>query len=383
MKIRQILIITSSIILLFLFILTGTLSYEAGKEFGVENAEKIRSENQLKTEKFTKKRKTVLVSKVKNKLVKNNIRSSGKVYSSNNVTILSEVQGKIFGINDINEGTEFNKGDIICQIKNDDFRLLLRSKKSRFLSLLSNNLVDIKIDYNTEYPKWLNYFNSININKTLPNLPEMEDEKQFIINRLILADFEAIKSDEVRLNKYFIKAPFNGIITKSYTDIGGNVNPGSPIVDFIRKDNLEVELAVNSKEISLIKLGDEVKFNESGKIYNGKIIRMGKSINSKTQNFSVYSSISSNHNNIYDGMFLDGIITTLGSEESFKIPKRAEIEKNIIYIVENDKLKKQVINIINDEGDYYIVDNLKNGQLVVNEPVIDIKEGTIVNTILN
>ena len=156
--------------------------------------------------------------------------------------------------------------------------------------MLSNNLVDIKIDYNTEYPKWLNYFNSININKTLPNLPEMKDEKQFIINRLILADFEAIKSDEVRLNKYFIKAPFNGIITKSYTDIGGNVNPGSPIVDFIRKDNLEVELAVNSKEIRLIKLGDEVKFNESGKIYNGKIIRMGKSI-SKTQNFSVYSSI--------------------------------------------------------------------------------------------
>ena len=44
---------------------------------------------------------------------------------------------------------------------------------------------------------------------------------------------------------------------------------------------------------------------------------------------------------------------------------------------------KQVINIINDEGDYYIVDNLKNGQLIVNEPVIDIKEGTIVNTILN
>ena len=121
---------------------------------------------------------------------------------------------KNFGINDINEGTEFNKGDIICQIKNDDFRLLLRSKKSRFLSLLSNNLVDIKIDYNTEYPKWLNYFNSIDINKTLPNLPEMKNEKQFIINRLILADFEAIKSDEVRLNKYFIKAPFDGIITK-------------------------------------------------------------------------------------------------------------------------------------------------------------------------
>ena len=115
--------------------------------------------------------------------------------------------------------------------------------------------------------------------------------------------------------------------------------------------------------------------------YNGKIIRIGKSMNSKTQNFSVYSSIYSN--NVYDGMFLDGIITTLGSEESFKIPKRAEIEKNIIYIVENDKLKKQLINIINDEGDYYIVDNLKNGQLVVNEPVIDIKEGTIVNTISN
>ena len=98
----------------------------------------------------------------------------------------------------------------------------LRSKAGFIIAF--NNLVDIKIDYNTEYPKWLNYFNSIDINKTLPNLPEMKNEKQFIINRLILVDFEAIKSDEIRLNKYFIKAPFDGIITKSYTDIGGNVS---------------------------------------------------------------------------------------------------------------------------------------------------------------
>ena len=134
-------------------------------------------------------------------------------------------------------------------------------------------------------------------------------EKNFIVSRSILAEYLSIKSDEEKLSKYTVSAPFDGIITKSYSDVGGNVNPGSPVVDFIRDDKMEIELTVNTSEITFINIGDSVSFMQNEKKYSGKIVRKGNFVNPKTQNISVFTSIN-NNNSIYNGMYLDAIITT-------------------------------------------------------------------------
>ena len=46
-------------------------------------------------------------------------------------------------------------------------------------------------------------------------------------------------------------------------------------------------------EIDFISIGDKVIFTENNKSYNGKIIRKGKFVNSKTQNISVFATINS------------------------------------------------------------------------------------------
>ena len=40
------------------------------------------------------------------------------------------------------------------------------------------------------------------------------------------------------------------------------------------------------------------------------------------------------------------------------------------------------VNIISNEGDNVIVDNINNNTMVVSEPLIDTKEGVIVNPIV-
>jgi hypothetical protein len=99
MNIRKILIIISSVVLLVLFVVVSSLSYNAGKNYGVSNAEAIRTANARSSETHEQQIKSVLVSKVNNSLVKNNISSSGRVVTSNNITILSEVQGVLIGNN--------------------------------------------------------------------------------------------------------------------------------------------------------------------------------------------------------------------------------------------------------------------------------------------
>ena len=385
MKIRKILITIVSAIILALFAITASISYNIGKNYGVANAEMIRSNRAKTAEMHTKEIKSVLVTKVKNTKINNLINSSGRLISLNNITITSEVQGRLIGVNKFKKGTEINEGEVIFSVKNTDLNLLIKSKKSRFMSLISSTLPEIKVDFNNEYTKWYNFFNTIDLEQNLPDLPKMNSskEKNYIITRSILAEYLSIKSDEERLSKYTVLAPFDGIITKSYSDIGGNVNPGSPVVDFIRKNDMEIELTVNTSEIKFIDIGDLVTFTDNDKKFNGKIVRKGMFVNSKTQNISVFSSIEYNEGSLYNGMYLNAIITTKGSENTFKLPRRSIFDDDKVFIVDSkQKLQVKTINIIAYQEDDVIIDNISNNTLIVNEPLINVKEGTVVKAIL-
>lgn len=386
MNIRKTLIIIVSIIILLLFGLVSSISYNAGMSYGVDNAEKIRASKAKSEETHEQHVKSVIVTKITNSQIKNEINSSGRVVSLNNITISSEVQGRLIGVNTFKKGTEIKRGDVVFSVKNTDLKHLIDAKKSRFMSLVSSNLADIKLDYNTEYSKWENFFNAINIENNLPDFPEMisAKEKNYIISRSILAEYLAIKSDEEKLSKYTVYAPFDGIITKSYSDVGGNVNPGTPVIDFIRKGKMEIELTVNTSEINFINIGDKVNFIENGNTYNGKVIRKGNFVNPSTQNISVFTSLNVEKNSLYNGMYVSATIITKGIENVCKLPRRSIFKKNKVFIInKNNELKIKEVNIISYQGDDVIVENLSNNTLIVIEPLVNIKEGTIVKPISN
>ena len=385
MNLRKILIIVASSIIILLFVLVSSISYNTGMNYGVTNAETIRKEQAKKVETYKKSVKSVLTTKVKNKKIKNQIRSTGRVISVNNITILSEVQGRLVGNNTFKKGSEIKKGEIIFSVKDTDLKLLIKAKKSRFMSLVSTNLADIKLDFISEYNKWEKFFNELNIDSNLPDFPKMNTtkEKNYIISRSILAEYLSLKSDEEKLSKYTVMAPFDGIITKSYTDIGASINPGSPVVDFIRKDKMEIELSINTNEVNFINVGDNVKFKDNEKTYTGKIIRKGGFVNANTQNISIFSSINTDLNSLYNGMYLDAQITTQAKDNVFKLPRRAIFNKNKIFkIDQNNKLEVFKVNIIAYIEDEVIIDNLEDNMVIVKEPLINISEGTIVNPVI-
>ncbi|MDC0249561.1 HlyD family efflux transporter periplasmic adaptor subunit [Flavobacteriales bacterium] len=385
MKIRKLLIIIVSVIILLMFGLISSVSYNMGVSYGEKNAETIRKSritNSLVHEKIIK---SVNAININNTNLQSEIKSSGRVVSLNNITISSEVQGRLIGENTFKKGTEINKGNIIFTVKNTDLKLLIDAKKSQFMSLISSTLADIKLDFKSEYYKWISFFNKISLDKNLPDFPIIEEskEKNYIIARSILSEYLSIKSDEEKLKKYTVVAPFDGIITKSYSDVGGNVNPGSPVVDFIRKGDMEVELTVNTSEIDFISIGDKVTFTEHEESYSGKIIRKGKFVNSRTQNISVFATINSNKNHLYNGMYLSASIKTKVSENVCKVPRRAIFSNNKVFIVDaENKLNIRTLKIISNQGNNVIVNNLQNNTILVSEPLINTKEGTIVNPII-
>tara|TARA_Y100001954_G_scaffold107980_1_gene117367 strand:+ start:6607 stop:7770 length:1164 start_codon:yes stop_codon:yes gene_type:complete len=384
---RKILIIISSVVVIILFGVVSSLSYDMGISYGVKNAEKIRSENIKDSIEIEKEIPTVNFKTAKNEISKIKINSSGRVLSYSNTTINSEVNGTILSNSKIKKGHYFQKGDLLFQIKDSDTRLLLESKKSNYINTISSILADIKLDYPDEYNKWEKYFNSLSYDIQIEELPKFNStkEKNFIISRRIMTEFLSIKSDEERLKKYKFYAPFDGSITKSYIDISTNVNIGTPIIEIIRDGKKEVELNVNNKDRKLISVENLVTLSDDNEFeYNGFVSRIGNFVNPETQNISVFVEIpkKSIDGDLYNGMYLNAQIETYTEMKVCIIPRRSLISNNEIFILnENNSLEVKKINVITEQDNNIIVDNITDGERVIIEPLVNVKAGTKVNPV--
>ena len=98
--------------------------------------------------------------------------------------------------------------------------------------------------------------------------------------------------------------PFSGSIVESFTDEGAIVNPGSPVIQIMRNDELEIEIPVPLKYMDNIKLGSTVVLKENQRSFDGVIVRKGDFINAKTQNVPVYIK-PNNTKSLYYGMYVE------------------------------------------------------------------------------
>ena len=82
-------------------------------------------------------------------------------------------------------------------------------------------------------------------------------------------------------------------------------------------------------------------------------------------------------------MYVDATILNKSSEKLVKLPRRSLFDKNKAFIIDNEnKLKVHRLNIIFYQDNHVFIDNLKNGTVIVKEPLIGEKEGTEVKAIL-
>ena len=233
-------------------------------------------------------------------------------------------------------------------------------------------------------PPTMFFFNSIKVNSPLPPFPKFatSKEKNFIISRSLLSEYYSIKSDEEQLKKYLITAPFEGSILEAFTDEGAVVNPGNPIVNIIRKGDLEIEIPINPEYLSKIKKGYKVSLTQNNNIYNGIITRIGGFVNANTQNLSVFAKLTANNNNLLNGMYLEATIKCDGFENVVEIPRKAIYGNNMVYTVNTDSLLIPVkIEVKSMQDNSVLAGGIENATILVIEPVINAKDSMKVHPI--
>lgn len=118
------------------------------------------------------------------------VTAYGRVSTAQTLDMIAEVSGRMSeGVVRLKEGQSFKKGDLLYNIDNTEASLNLNAQKSNFLRDLAGILPDIKIDFTDNFDAWSNYFESIDIEKPLPQLPKHKSskEKTFLATKTSLA----------------------------------------------------------------------------------------------------------------------------------------------------------------------------------------------------
>jgi multidrug efflux pump subunit AcrA (membrane-fusion protein) len=301
----------------------------------------------------------------KNKQVEELI--SGRVIAKNETQLFSEVQGLILASSiSIKPGISFRKGQTLLSIESEEFRLNLQSQKSAFLNMLTGIMPDLKSDYPDNYPEWLKYLDTIDINQSLAELPatKSKGEKFFVTSRGIYTSFYSLKALENRLSKYSIVAPYNGIITNATVDVGGLVSPGQPLATIISNE-LEIESGVSLKVAAQLKVGEKIDFssNEMPGSWIGTLIRIGGTIDAQTQNIPVYFQISGQH--IKPGMYLRGAYGSASFDDVYVIPSSALGRDQSVLILQGDLIMSKQVETIQIIQDSIVVKGLSAKDQVI------------------
>jgi len=312
----------------------------------------------------------VKVEQVNYQAIATPIVEKGRLLSNLEVNLSSEVPGRIVEVGvPLKVGQRFKKGDLLIQIYDTDARMDLQAKKSQFLNKLAQSLPDIRIDYNGRFDAWMDFFNAIDLEKALPELPEITTgkEKVFLASRNILGDYYAIKSSEVKLSKYRIYAPFTGSYVQVNTQKGAVAGMGSKLAGIIESSKLELQVPVESEDIKWLQIGDQVDILSSNgeKIASGKLIRKSEFVDEGTQSIAVFVGLEKSTSELYQGQYLTAKFNGKLIDQVMEIPRNAVFRSNRVFVVEKNMLKEKQINVLKRNENTLIFNGLAEGELLV------------------
>jgi len=327
----------------------------------------------------------VKTEKVKYSTIVSPLIAEGRIVSSQEVSLIAEAAGKIEeGSILLKKGASFHKGQLLAVIYKDEVELALKARKSQFLNTIANLLPDIKVDFPDYLTDFTVFFNEIDINRDLPELPSFKNEqfKVFLASRNLLSDYYGILQDEKKLKRHSLYAPFNGSFTSVNYEAGSYANTGVQVAKMIRTDQLEIEVPVKNINSKWIRIDNMVSvYPDNGNfVIKGKVVRIASFIDVNTQSRSVFVKLSDfSENELVVGGYKKVVFPGQEIDNSMEIPRNAVFNYNEVFVVIDGMLKKSEINILKWNENSIIFNGIPEGSIIVTEPLINTKENTPVN----
>ena len=355
----------------------------------------------------------ILAKKVKNKFVQKTIRSNSVTYPEFEISIPSEVQGKIKKIF-VKEGDFISKGSKILEIDrgtlNQKISAAKASLKAAEKSLdISNRTSKGTLDIELQAAKAdlklakqnltiveklfkQNYASSLEVTQKLSQvenvqvrIAQLENKQNFNSELNVIkseAEYENAKSILMELEEQsgnmIISSPSNGILEKLYLDEGERVSKNSTVAEILGMENIKLIAKISQAEVGQIKIKDNVKINFNNNIFNGKVSKISSNANSSTRTFDV-EIITKNIDFLIKGGMTAEIEIITDEIEAFQIsPAHLSVNNDGTLnakVVEKGKVQFKKVSIIKSDEDVVNVLGLNDNDIILTKGQAFVQQG--------
>jgi multidrug efflux pump subunit AcrA (membrane-fusion protein) len=303
------------------------------------------------------------------------VEGDGLVESEQVLEIVSEANGQVlFAKHNLKDGTYVREGELVVKIDARDVENDLYGMRSDFLNAVAAVLPELRLDDARIYKRWFDYFNAIDINKPIPELPTITNaqEKIKVSTKNIIGKYYEVKNQEILLAKHTIRAPFSGYVTSSGVIENSFVSTGQSLFTLTDPKNLVVSVPLRIDESKNIEFatGPAVTIyvdEDGGDRKEGRILRKETIVERNSQTLQVYVSFSNQDLNPYflPGGYVSVSIEGKTLEDVALVPRNLLDNDGFVYTLEGGTLGRQQLEVLAYQGDQAIVRNSLAGETVV------------------
>lgn len=342
-----------------------------GGAFGIQRALKNRKKPAMKQR--SKQTSLAYVKSVKNEDMPVIIPTSGSLVAKDKIKLYSEVQGILEQTGkEFKPGVYFKKGQVLYKLNSDEAYTNILSQRSSFQNLIVSMMPDLRLDYSESYEQWQKYLNEFDIHSDLQEFPvaATEKEKRFISSKTIYTNFYSIKNLEIKLRKYTIYAPYNGVLTEASVTPGSLVRPGQLMGEYVNPAVYEMEVSINNDLAMKLNVGDHVDVKDlenSSFVKKGKIIRINEKVDLSSQTVNIFIELKGE--SLKEGMYLKALLKSRSLKNVVEIPRSLLVNQHQLYVVNDSMLQLVDIDLIHQNAQNVVVRGLENNSLILMKPV--------------
>lgn len=348
----------------------------AGGYFGFSYLGSLKEEPVKKE--IPKRIKSVDVELVNNSKIATTLDVQGRLEAYNKIALFSEVGGAVKTNKPFKKGTYFSKGEVMLRVDDAEARLNLQAQKATLMNAVAMMMPDLKIDYPESFPAWETYLTAFDIDAPIKAMPEPANqrEKLFVAGRNLFTQYYSIKSQEERLSKYVLYAPFSGVLTSADINAGAVIRTGQQLGEIMATGYYELVATVPLSQLDFLKPGGEVALTSEDieGSWTGKVRRISDQIDATSQTVNVYIGVSGK--DLREGMYLRGAAAARTLADVVEIDRDLLLNEKEVYVVKNDTtLVLQPVTVKKFNRETVLVTGLPNGAKLLTSDVAGAYDG--------
>lgn len=234
------------------------------------------------------------------------------------------------------------------------------------------------------------YSRLLAVNKDHPNLVAQEDldtaESRDADTAAAIAAAKAdVEKYQTLLAYTKITAPFDGVITRRYTDPGSMIQAGTasqamPLLRLSDNYRLRLDFPVSVDYVQDVRVGDavDVRIDSLGRTFTGKISRFTHRVDETTRTMTAEMEVDNPKLTLIPGMYATVVLKTDQRSNAVAIPTEAIIAgKSTVYVVNsNSELEQRTVTLgLETPTKYEVLSGVKEGDLVLIGDASQIKPG--------